>query len=532
MRPILRDVRTRGRDTHQRRSAPAQGPARRLLRPLVGLLAIVALVAACGDDPDAAVVDAFAEDPDCFGIELVELEEDEVRCGTVTVPLHHDDPDGETITLAVATLLDEDASDEPVLVLGGGPGEVVVENALSEPMIQQAYALEGREVILLDQRGVGSSDPELSCDAFDDQDLTEPSDPDEERDRLLSCREELVDRGVDLEAFDHVHNARDVDLVRRALGHDQVVLRGGSYGSHLALHAAALAPDGFAALVLSSPVDPTQNYLETMAGGFESALDRLNEGCGQDEQCAEQLGDIHEVIAEVTDRLTDRPEEVTAEPLMGGEPITRIFTGEVFLGSVFAAFYAADGAFALVGMLAAAQEGDLEPLAGLVATIEEGLDDIPRGMYTSMVCSGEGASYDAEVAAAGLTSPLLEERWFDQAGIGGRHTTELCELWDVEPTFDPAQLELATEIPTLLVTGEVDHVTPPVLGQQLHDQLTNSHLVAARSLAHGPLEGLDALVAGCGSTIITAFLDDPDREPNTICANQIPPLDALGMFLP
>ena len=517
--------------TRDRRTSSAPGAPRRLGRVLAPLLTAVALVTACDDDPDDAV-DAFTSDPDCFGIELVEMDADEVRCGTVTAPLHHDDPDGATLTLAVATLVDEDAGEEPILVLGGGPGEVVVETVLTDPMARELFAFEGREVILLDQRGVGSSDPVLTCDAFDSEAFTDMPDAQEQRDTLAACRSELLDRGIDLDAFDHTNNARDVDLVRRALGEDRVVLRGGSYGSHLALHAAALAPEGFSALVLSSPADPTGNYLEAGAGGFQDALDRLDAACGQDERCAEQLGSLEDAIAEVADRLTDQPEEVTAEPLTGGEAVTRTFTAEVFLGAVFATLYAPDGGFALPGMLIAARDGDLEPLARLAATIDEGLEDIPRGMYLSMVCSAEGASYDTEVAVAGLRSTVLEERWFDQLGIGGRDTTELCAAWDVAASFDPGQLELATEVPTLLFTGEVDHVTPPLLGQQLHEQLTASHLVEVRGLAHGPLEGLDALAAGCGSDIVTAFLDDPGSEPNTICARQIPPLDALGQFLP
>lgn len=500
-------------------------------RLLVVLAAVAVLLTACDDGPDGAV-DAFAEDPDCFGIERVELDAEQVACGTVTAPQHHDDPDGPTISLAVATLTEEDPDGEPILVLGGGPGEVVVETALTEPMVRQLYDVEGREVILLDQRGVGASDPELVCDAFDDLGLTGAPDQQEQRDALEACRQQLGERGVDRDAFDHANNARDVDLVRRALGHDQVVLRGSSYGTHLALHAAALAPDGFSALVLSSPADPTGNYLEAGPGGFQAALDRLDDACSQDERCTEQLGGVHDAIAEVADRLADQPEEVTAEPLMGGEPVTRTFTPEVFLGAIFGVFYLPDGGFALPGVLVAAQNGDLEPLAGLAATIDQGLEDIPRGMNLSMICSGEGATYDAEVAREGLRSSALIDHWFDQPALGVRDTVELCELWDVEATLEPGELELANDIPTLLFTGQVDHVTPPVLGEQLDEQLSASHLVEVRGLAHAPLEGLDGLAGGCGSDIVADFLDDPDSDPNTICADQIPPLDALGQFLP
>ncbi len=514
--------------------------------PLVAALLLATALVACTDgaeddaapgtpeEPDEAfdVDGAFAEDPDCFGIELDGLEPDDVACGTVTAPLDHDDPGGETITLAVATLTPQDASGDPILVLGGGPGEVVVENALTEPTVRQLFASADREVILLDQRGVGSSEPALICPDLDDADVTDLPDPEEQRQELLACREGLVEAGVDLDAFNHVNNARDVDLVRRALGYDQIVLRGGSYGSHLALHAAALAPDGFSALVLSSPADPGNNYLERFSGGFQAALDRIDEGCAADERCSEQLGEVHTTIEEIAARLSDEPEEVTAEPLTGGEPITRTFNGEVFIESVFALFYAPDGPLALPSLLLDAREGDLEPLAGLLATIEAGLEDIPQGMNLSMVCSGEGAFFDAEVAREELRSPVLEELWFDRPSVGGADTTEVCDLWDVEPSFDPGDLDLAIDIPTLLFTGELDHVTPPEVGEELAEQLPNSQLVPVRSLGHGPLEGLDALAAGCGSRIVSAFLDDPDGELNTICTQQIPPIDAVGQFMP
>lgn len=516
---------------HRRRARREPPSTRRHPLRVTALAAAVVLLAACDDGPDETV-DAFTEDPDCFGIELAELAPEQVRCGTITAPLHHGEVNADTISLAVATLTEEDPAGEPILVLGGGPGEVLVETVLTEPMARELFDFEGREVILLDQRGVGSSDPELACDAFDEPGLTAAPDAQELRDAVLACRQELVDRGLDLNAFDHDNNARDVDLVRRALGHDQVVLRGGSYGSHLALHAAALAPGGISALVLSSPADPTGNYLEASPGGFQAALDRVDEACRQDERCTQQLGDVHEVIAEVADRLAQEPQQVTAEPLTGGESVTRTFTAEVFLGAVYAAFYAPDGAFALPRMLAAALDGDLEPLAGLAITIEDGLEGIARGMNLSMVCSGEGTSFDAEAARADLRSPALVDHWFDQPGLGVRDTTELCQLWDVDASFEPGELELASGIPTLLFIGEVDHVTPPVLGQQLHEQFAASHLVEARSLAHAPLEGLDALADGCGSDIVAAFLDSPDRAPNTTCTRQIPPLDALGQFLP
>jgi pimeloyl-ACP methyl ester carboxylesterase len=483
-------------------------------------------------DGDVSVDGAFVADADCFGIESTGLEDDEVACGMVTVPLDHADPDGDTIELAVATLEGDGRYDEPVLILGGGPGQATVEATLTEPVLRQLYAADGRDIVLLDQRGVGASIPELRCSAFDDQALDHAPDEADVLAAITTCRDELTGEGIDLDAFNHVNNALDVDAVRRALGHEQVVLRGTSYGTHLGLHAASLNPDGVLALVLSSPADPSDNYIQTSAAGFQAAFDRVTEACNLDERCAEQVGDLGEAIDAVVDRLDADPEEVTAEPPAGGEEVTRTFTPEIFTSAVFLTFYLPDGGFGLPSLVGSANDGDLEPIAGLYAAIEQEFAAIPQGMNFSMVCSGEGALFDAEQARADLTSPTLEAFWFEQAGIARERSSEVCDAWDVQPAFDPSEFEFATEVPTLLFTGELDHVTPPSLGAQVAEALPRSHLVEVPSLAHSPLEGLDALLDGCGRQIVVAFLDDPDNPPDTTCMGQLPSLEAIGRFLP
>lgn len=199
---------------------------------------------------------------------------------------------------------------------------------------------------------------------------------------------------------------------------------------------------------------------------------------------------------------------------------------------MFAAYSYPHAALDLPGAPVAAEQGDLEPLASLAAMLDDGHAAVPQARYLSMVCSGDGDRYDAEIAAAGLRSEALAEHWFDVLGMGGRDTAQLCELWDVEPSLDPGQLALTDDVPTLLFTGEVDHVTPPVLGEQLDEQLSASHRVEAHGLAHAPVEGLDARADGGGSGILAAFLDDPSSEPDTTGTRRIPPVGALGQFRP
>lgn len=481
-----------------------------------------------GADPDATAA-TFATDPDCFGVDLAVSDTDEVTCGTVTVPLDHADPEGDALDLAVANIVG-DSDGAPIVILGGGPGEAVVETALTEPGMLDLYAADGRDVVLLDQRGAGLSTPELSCDTLADGQPETMLDLDTYLEALAACRDELVDAGVDLDAFDHVANARDVHLVREALDHDEVVLRGASYGAHLALHAASLDPDAVSALILSSPANPSDNYVQRMPAGFQDSLDRIAEACAADERCSEQFGDLEAAIDEVVDRLADQPEEVTAAPPHGGEELTRTYTPPSFLDAVFVTLYSPDGGAFLPALVHQAREGDLEPIAGLHAMLEQEFADVPHGMNHSMLCSGEAARFDAEAARESLRWTTLEEHWFDHRTIGGAHNDAACELWEVSPSFEPTEVTLASEVPTLIVTGGFDHVTPPETGERLHAELDASHLVEVPTLSHAPLEGLDGMFAGCGSSIVDDFLTDPATEPNTRCVEQVPDRDELGSW--
>lgn len=518
---------------------------------------------AADPDTDTGEVGAFSDDPDCFGIEVVDLDDDEVTCGTVEVPLDHADPGAGRIDLAVAVLAGgaagegdgegdvdddggaeegvdaedgagaddgtaEDADPLPILVLGGGPGEVLIETALTEPLARQQF-LGDRDTILLDQRGVGSSDPSLDCPELDEEEVQDPSDDvDQLLGELRDCAAGLRDEGIDLEAFNHGANALDVDGVREALGHDEIDVRGGSYGAHLALHAASLNPDGIRSLVLSSPVDPSTNYLEGSAGGFQDALDRVDQACDDAPACAQEVGDVETVMQEVVDRLEQEPEEVTVQP-PGGEEVTRTFTSASFVNGLFWLFYLPEGAFALPAIVAEARDGDLSTLGEIGALIEEQLDEgIAEGMHYSMVCTGEGAAFDAQTARDELRSDLLDDHWFAGGGIGAEHTADVCEAWGVDQVHDPADFAFPHQVPALVVTGEVDHVTRPAFGAAVADALDTAHLIEVPSVGHAPLESLDAFVPGCGQGIVEAFLDDPQERPDDSCVQGVPPLAPLG----
>ena len=526
------DVRRQRRGAAGGRSRDVLVACRRggLVVPVLLVLALVAAACDLGGEGEGSAGGSptevgptemepeFVADADCFGFRSVGARQ--LECGTVEVPLDHDAPGEETIEVAVVVdrTADTGQAEAPLLMLGGGPGAVMVEPYITDQFSRQLFAASERTTIGIDQRGVGSSDPALECPEL--AELEVPESPGEEIDAALdateACRDRLAGQGVDLDAYNHLANARDVEMVRRALGYDQLNLRGLSYGTQVALLAAEMFPESVRSVVLSSPVDPQVNYVEDLAVGYAQALEGLATACTADDACTGQVGDLRGAIEQTVERLDAQPEQVTVA-LPGGETATRTYTPSRFLDDLFNFFYLAEYAQLLPAMVDRAHDGDLAPLANAIVPVEHqqtGLMSI--GMNYSMGCTGETALVDTERALADVDDELITEHWYPHFRLGGR-VAEFCDRWDVEQLYDPSTISLDAEVPTLVVTGEFDQTSLPRYGQQIHDALPVSYLIEVPQAVHSPLEALFQ-PGPCGQNLVTDFLDDPDTAPDADCA--------------
>lgn len=502
---------------------PAVHADQRPQSPVVlALLLILALVAGCSsngsDQSDtsaesAAPAEQFAPEftsTDCFGHEA-----EDVECGTVAVPLHHDEPDGETLDLAVVVLPAEDPATDlpPVVLLGGGPGQAMVQQFLTTPEVRQLFAL-GPPVIVFDQRGAGHSRPQLACPELEDL-ATEGVtglDATAATAALVDCGERLDDEGVDLSAFTTPANAADVDLVRRALDHEQVIVWGTSYGSLLGQLVAERFPDSVSALVLSSPVDPGQNWVAAAATGFDGALDEVAQACRSTPDCADRFPPLDENLDQVISQLAAEPVEVTVDT-PAGEQLTLRYTPELFAAQLFALFYGAPLIATLPAIADAAADGDLRPLAEIVAMFAEAQQGSPSlGMYYSMTCSGEAADLQPSDFREDVDRPLVADHWLRTNVQAGEPVLDICRQWPVEEAYQPEPLSF--DAPTLLITGRFDHVTPPSFGEAVAERLDTAHLIEVPVGGHSPLEQLGP----CGQQIVRAFLEQPRESPDDTCA--------------
>ncbi len=185
-----------------------------------------------------------------------------IRCGFLVVPENRTKRNGKTIRIAVAIVpaASKKKSPVPLVFLAGGPGALPIFSA-------KWYVADGfnadRDLILVNQRGVYYSRPQLVCpnlDRFFYRQLGLVFDADSTRKAQVAatrvCRAQLVAKGIDIAAYNTTENAADFVDLRRVLGYKLWNVYGVSYGTELALTLMRTDPNGIKSVILDSTVPP------------------------------------------------------------------------------------------------------------------------------------------------------------------------------------------------------------------------------------------------------------------------------------
>lgn len=446
----------------------------------------------------------------------------QAECGYVIVPEDRANPGGPTIRLAVAVFKSASRSVEPdpIIFLQGGPGGGAI--ADFGPYLGPIWSLAmGRDVIFLDQRGTGLSEPSLLCNELTDliySTLDKQFSPQEsaemELKASLACRDRLLSQGVNLPAYTNRANAADVNDVRAALGYDTWNLYGVSYGTELALTVMRDFPDTVRSAVLDSVV-PLQADL--MADGpvtMRRVLDQLFTGCAADAACQRAYPDLERVTFQLIADLDKSPVELTLSNSARGERYNTLITGDVLFDTIFISFYITPFIPRLPAMIYTARDGDYRLLREIASETTFAFEDISYALYYSVTCENEFpfSSPDRAKIASMVTPPELRER----ETVNAEALFNLCAVWGMEPAPAAESQAVTSAIPTLVLSGEYDPVTPPTYGEIAARTLENSHVFTFPGLGHG------VLLDGCASGMIIDFVIDPSKSPDASCINRMP----------
>ena len=438
----------------------------------VGLLLAVA---SCGseptDNPDPGTAFSLV-DEDCPG---------EAVPTRLTVSCHRLHLDHGT--LGVAVLWAEDPTGLPVLHLHGGPGGRAVADRYRW-LVPRSQVLEGHDVVLVDQRGGGTSTPSLDCPELDD-----PATPPGEA--IQACRYRLDQKGVDRGSVTVGSTAADLVHLRRSLGIDAWHLHGVSSGTRIALELLRIDGSSVASAVLDSPTPPEVDLYDDLPEGVLYALTSMENLCRADATCP---GGLVGPLRSILDDLADRPVAVT---IWSGE--ASAYDDARLIRLVADALAAPAGLNVVDGAVGLAAEGRLaEAIAALTEVASTGRavgDPTSEGARLSSECADELPFNDADPMLTG--DPIL-----DAVARGEVKVRALCAVWQVERSPDIVNWPMVSDVPTLILSGHLDPITPTAWARRLADRLGNAVLVESERWAHAP-----SMSDPCAAHLVARFLD-------------------------
>lgn len=434
-------------------------------------------------------------------------QEVDARCGTLAVPVDPDDPRGDTIDLFVAVVdaLAEQGAPDPLVVIAGGPGQAATTfYATVEPAF--ARIVRKRDIILVDQRGTGRSAP-LNCQGGEDDLFLEAGDID----RMVELSRECLDGlAHDPRFFTTSTAVRDLERVREALGYAELNLYGISYGTRVAQHYLRRYPASTRRVILDGVLPPAVALGTDVALASQAALDALFDRCEADAGCRQAFPDLRRRFADLLGRLRETPVEVSLDHPRTGEPIDVVVDHWMLIGVVRLLVYQPQTAGLLPVLIDAVDHGDYRALAAQVFLLTEGLEDLAVGLNNAVVCT-EDVPFQGDVDLDAQAATYMGTAFVEV--LAGT-----CALWPRGLMDDDLHEPLTSDKPVLMLSGELDPITPPRYASQAATKLANVVDVV------GPGQGHGMLITACGQRLAAEFLDiDETNTLDRSCVDRMQP---------
>jgi pimeloyl-ACP methyl ester carboxylesterase len=424
--------------------------------------------------------------------------EEKLFCGKLTVFENRATRTGRKIDLNIVVLpaFDQKTKAEPLFDLAGGPGEASTDAA-------RFYANQGmeyrrrRDVVLVDQRGTGKSNPlSVPREKTPQYYLSEMYPVD-----YVQNLRQTLERRADLTRYTTSIAMDDLDDVRAWLGYDRINLFGSSYGTRAALVYLRQHPDWVRTVTLLG-VAPT--YLRMPMYHAEAAaraMDLLLQQCEQDAPCHQAFPQIREDWANVLAQLERAPAQAEYSPADKSAATKVEIQRGVFAEKIRTWMYGRDQASRIPLIIHQAAHGNWALF--LHEAISPSIPDfIADGMYLSVTCAEDVPFIDQEEAARlNAGNPFGDYRVFQQ--------TRACGMWPRAKIPDNFRDPVSSNVPVLIFSGNMDPVTPPQRGEEIAKNLPNSRHVILPQAGHG-VDGLTD--PGCVDRLIRDFMEKGDAK--------------------
>jgi pimeloyl-ACP methyl ester carboxylesterase len=412
-----------------------------------------------------------------------------VKCAQLTVPLDYDDPSGETIKLAVLKVPAQGKRIGSLVVNPGGPGASGVQYAASGSLQFGSKLSDAYDIVGFDPRGVAQSDG-IECLDTKQLDRLVAFDPDPDDDAERSQMDQLI-RQFGQGCLDHSADvtrhmstreaARDIDILRAALGERKLDYLGASYGTFLGATYADLFPDHVGRFVLDGAIDPSLSNAQQaldQAGGFETALRAYVKDCVDRGGC--YLGDsVDDGLLRIKSFLA----EVEKKPLpTDGD---RDLTEGLAMVGLWLPLYAKQLWRELSPALEQAFDGDG---TGLLALADQytnrgpgGYSDNSMEAFYAVTCLDHDDTIPTKDVPAHFAQFEQVAPTFGRAFAYGLST---CSNWPVQSGQHTVALHAAGAPPIVVIGTTRDPATPLKWAQGLAAELESGRLITRDGDGH------------------------------------------------
>ena len=419
----------------------------------------------------------------------------EVACGFLTVPEDRSAAAGEARIFVAQIKPPQILHDDPMLVAGTDLANLPNYGGIA-PLAQRV----GREVILMDARGVGHSEPSLACPEVDDiqADVLSTATHDEATratflDAVAACHRRLVSDGVDPAAYNLSEMAADAETLRTALGIDEWNVVTYGTASRIALEMLRQDAGSVRSVLLDSPELPGTDPRTMGVDGTRAALSAVLDACAADRRCATAYPAADALLDTALGSLAAEP--VTLSMTAAGEQPAEVHVDDALLLRLLRGMLSdggSSGSFMLAAsvpaLLTSAAADRLDGLASTFATVVAGsppycLGYLPKclpqhraslGTALSVLCHDIAPFHDglSSTRAAADGAPGYATAYADSPYL------DACDAWPVgDGAPEQVDTPVASDVPVLAMVGAFSPYSPASV---VRDGLTGMPLIDAR----------------------------------------------------
>ena len=326
---------------------------------------------------------------------------------------------------------------------------------------------------------------------------------------LLECRKTLTRQGIDLDTYNSASTAADVADIASAMGYESLNLYGASYGTVVALTIMRDFPENIRSVVLDGVVPLQVNHYLSIYGNQAATVEKFFRNCEADWDCSRRYPNLEETFWDAVDHYTAEPFILRYYDRYADDTFERDFDGGYVIARVVSSLRSERWIPYVPFLISEIADGNVAVADGWARPIyeprSEPIDN--TAAWASMTCYSFGPSMDE--------SRLASDRETHSRFFNPKYpltAPAMCEWWQRMP-IDPIEDEpVVSDIPTLLLSGQFDPITPPKWADLAAETLRNSYTFVMPMAGHGV-----AIDIPCAQHLMERFLAEPDRNPASQC---------------